>query len=163
VIDVFSEGFAGRPAGDILSRVVRVSLGGQTYELPVRSIKANREWKAGLNARTAAFIGGLEAAGEDFEAIFGQLAGQVDPLLDMLLSYDTAGVLPTREAIEDIEPDASQDIVDAVREVWRAANPLVATTMKTLMEAIEISDSSPPTSTPPPPTATARRRKSKTT
>lgn len=162
MIDVFSEA-AGRPAGDILSRVVRVSLGGQTYELPVRSIKANREWKASLNARTASFIGGLEAAGEDSEAIYGQLAGQIDQLLDMLLSYDTAGVLPTRDEIESIEPDASQDIVAAVREVWRAANPLVATTMKMLTEVIGTSVSSLATSTPRPPTATGRRRKSRNT
>jgi hypothetical protein len=163
VIDVFSESLTGRPAGDILSRVVRFSLGGQTYELPVRSIKANREWKAALDQRTQAFLSGLESSGDDMASIFGLLAGQADTLIDLLLSYDTVGVLPTREAIEDIEPDASHDIVAACREVWRAASPLVVTSMTTLMREIETSVSSPPTNTPQPPTATARRRKSKTT
>jgi hypothetical protein len=160
VIDVFSESTTARPAGDVLSRVVRVTLGGQTYELPVRSIKANREWKAALDQQTQAFLSGLEGSGDDVSTIFGLLSGQADTLIDLLLSYDTAGVLPTREAIENIEPDASQDIVAACREVWRAASPLVVTSMTSFLAAITESDSSPPTSTPAPPTATTRQRKS---
>lgn len=151
MIDVFAE----RPAGDILSRVVRVTLGGQEYALPVRSIRANREWKQQLDAEIAGLINGLDAAGDDYAAILGMLAGQTDALLTMLLSYDESGVLPTREAIEELEPDASVDVLNAVREVWRAANPLVAMTVE---RVTSLTTPSPPTSSPPPPTAGRRKR-----
>lgn len=157
MIDVFT---GVRPAGDILSRVVRFSLGGTEYVLPVRSIKANREWKATLDERTTGLLSGLEASGNDLSAIFGLLAAQIDDLIDMLLAYDTTDVLPTKDAIESIEPDASLDVLQAVREVWRAANPLVDTTMQSLMETIPEPDSSPPTSTPVRPTGTARPKRS---
>lgn len=159
MIDVFT---ATRPAGDILSRVVRVQLDGKSYELPVRSIKANREWKTNLNDRLAAMIGGLEASGDDYAALFGLIANQIDDLVDMLVSYDTSGILPSRDAILDIEPDASLDVLNAVREVWRAANPLVATTLAAIGTPIPESDVSSPLTSSPPVNITGRRRKSKT-
>jgi len=151
----------GRPAGDILSRVVRFSIGGTQYQLPVRSIKANREWIATLNDRTAAILQGLEEAGNDIAAMYASLSDQVGPLIEMLIAYDMSGVLPTRETIEDIEPDCSLDIVAAVREVWRAANPLVATALALTTDEAPANGSSEPTSSPPRNTA-GRRRKSKT-
>jgi hypothetical protein len=158
MLDVFDL-TAGRPAGDILSRTVRVRLGGSEYELPVRSIKANRDWRAALNAGTASLVSGLADSGDDFGAIYAALASQMDTLIDLLLSYDTSSILPTKDEIEAIEPDCSLDIVAAVREVWRAANPLVVTSL-TAMET-PASASSEPTSSPPTSTA-GRRRKSKT-
>lgn len=145
-----------RPAEDVLSRVVRVTLGGKTYELPVRSIRANREWKASLDARFAALVAGLDAV-EDRVALFEMLSHQVDDLIELLIAYDTAGILPTRDEIEAIEPDVSIELVAAVREVWRAANPLVATGIGRLTPT---EASSPPTSSPPV-SITGPRRKSK--
>lgn len=149
-----------RSASDILGRVVRVTLGGQDYALPVRSIRANREWRASLDARTASLLGGLTEAGNDKADIFAVLAGQVDLLIDMLVSYDTSGVLPTREAIEDFEPDASVDVLTAVREVWAASSPLVATALAEMMKT-QASDSSAPMSSPASPTAFAPQQSSR--
>jgi hypothetical protein len=148
----------GRPAGDILSRVVRFSLGGKTYVLPVRSIKANREWLATLNNQTAGILSGLESAGDNIPALFSLLANQVEPLIEILLSYDTAGVLPSKDEIETIEPDCSMDILAAVREVWRAANPLVVNAVEVTTAEAPTSDSLEPTSSPPQPTAGRRRK-----
>lgn len=149
-----------RPAGDILGRVVRVTLGGRVYEMPVRSIRANREWRAALDERTASLLDGLKVKGNDVAGIYEALSSQLDDLIDMLLAYDTADALPTRDEIEALEPDASLDVLAAVREVWRAANPLVATALARV--ATPDTGSSPPTSTSAPPTASARRPKSMT-
>jgi hypothetical protein len=154
---------APRSAEDILSRVVRVTLGGQTYELPVRSIRANREWKANLEARLAMLVDRLTSADEADDAraaLNDALASQVDDLIELLIAYDTAGVLPSREQIEEIEPDATMAIVMAVREVWRAANPLVATAIGRMAET-PTEPSSPPTSSPPV-SITGPRKRSRT-
>lgn len=151
-----------RSAEDILSRVVRVTIGGQTYELPVRSIRANREWKAGLDARLSHVLARIEAsdtAEDSRAALVAALSSQVDDLIDMLIAYDTSGVLPSREAIEDIEPDATLDIVRAVRGVMNAASPLVVAALARI-SGTRTEPSSPPTSSAPV-NITGPRRKSK--
>lgn len=149
--------FGTRPADQIVSRTVRITLGGTPYELPVRSIRANREWKERLNAKTAALVTSLDSSGDDIAAVLGVLSTQIDDMIDLLVSYDTAGVLPSREEIEEIEPDPSGEIVAAVREVWRAANPLVATAIESAASTLT-PPSSPPTSTRPVPMAGSRRK-----
>lgn len=153
----------GRPAGDILSRVVRVTLGGKTYELPVRSIKANREWKANLNAGTMGLVASLDVAGDAVDQVLAALDGQIEPLIDALVAY-APDILPTRDEIEALEPDASNEVVAAVQEVWRAASPLVVSTIRAMAEmaAPMTNGSSTLSSTSPTPTA-GSRRKSKST
>jgi hypothetical protein len=151
----------GRPAGDILSRVVRVTLGGKEYELPVRSIKANREWLATVNGQTAAMLTGLDTMGDDIEALLNALGNHIDPLIDLLTAYDHTGVLPSKDEIEAIEPDASLEVLDAVQGVWRAANPLLATAVETATRSEPANASSPPTSSPRPNGAGSRKRSRK--
>lgn len=148
-----------RSADDKISRVVRITLGGQSYELPVRSIRANREWKDRMNAATAALLMELDPAATwaEVAAVFD---GHEDELIDLLVSYDTTGQL-SRDLIETIEPDATIDLLRAVREVGQAASPLVVIGAQTAALAIAISQPSEPTSSSPPPTA-GRRRKSRT-
>jgi hypothetical protein len=150
----------GRPAGDILSRVVRISLAGIDYVLPTLAIAGNRRWKAQLDARLSGLLDGLTEGGNDIEALFGVLSRQVDDLLDLLVSYDTSGVLPSREELE--ETIHEDELLDAVREVWRAANPLVVTVLREgMMTALSESGSSAPTSSPRPSTAGRPRRSKK--
>jgi hypothetical protein len=132
--------------------VVRVVLGDQTYVLPVRSMRANREWRETLDAKTTDLLNGLDASGNDLSSIYSLLAGQRDEMIEMLLSYDTVGILPSRDEIEDIEPDASLQVLDAVREVWRAADPLVAIAVMTATIGLMPSGSLEPTSSLPPST-----------
>jgi hypothetical protein len=151
-----------RPAGDVLGRVVRVRLGGQEYVLPVRSIRANREWKAQLDALTAAKVEAVTLVEGDSVSQLEQILSildhdDIDKLIDLLLSYDTAGVLPSREAIEDLEPDASLDVMSACREVWRAASPLVDTVLGAMERTLRPTGSMP-TSSPRPSTAGRRKR-----
>ena len=155
MLDVFDL-TAARPAGDILSRVVRVTIGGKEYELPVRSIKGNREFREGLEAGTQSVLNALDSKA-DLSGVFDVLATQLPLLLDLLIAYDTSGVLPSKDEIEAIEPDCSLDVVNAVREVWRAANPLVVTTLRAMDETLA-SPSSEPTSSPPARTAGSRRK-----
>lgn len=143
-----------RSAEAILSRTVRVVLNDTEYVLPVLRIAGNRRWKAELDAATIGLVEGLEAGGNDIAAILGIFGSQTDLLLDLLLSYDVDHVLPSREVIEETAYDV--ELVQAVREVWRAANPLAVTGVE--MVATPTPDSSPPTNTSPRPTAGRRKR-----
>ncbi len=149
-----------RPADLIVSQTVRITLAGTTYELPVRSIRANREWKERLNAKTAGLLSALDDT-EELPAVLALLSGQAPDLVEMLCAYDTAGILPSADEILDLEPDPSVEVLAAVREVWRVANPLAATALATVESVIPTSPSSPPTSTPRPPTATRRAKSRK--
>jgi hypothetical protein len=155
VIDLFT----GRPAGDILSRTVRVQLAGTDYELRVLPIAGNRRWQTQLNGALTGFLGRLEGGGNDVQALLTALGSQTDELLDLLYSYDRATkpdgtpyhdpILPDRETLEEeLYPD---DLVTAVREVWRAANPLVVGTLTA------ISTSEAPTNGSSTPSSSSRR------
>jgi len=159
-----------RPAGDVLSRVVRLSLAGTEYALPVLTIGGNRRWQRQLDARLAGIMSALEAGGDDIGRVFAALNTQVDDLLTLLISYEctprsegqpcehTVHVLPDRQVLEDTIYE--DELVAACQEVWRAANPLVATTVDALtrMGVAALSDSSEPMSSPPPNTAGRRPR-----
>lgn len=150
-----------RPAEDILGRVVRVTLGDTVYQLPVRSIKANRDWKAALDSGLVGLLEAMTAAGADGEAISTTLSQYLDEMIELLLSYDTVGILPTKDEIEVLEPDASRDVYNAVREVWRAANPLLVMAVRGMVaQSIPTEPSLPPTSSPPT-SITGRRTSSK--
>jgi len=125
-----------RSAEDILAGRIRVMLGGAIYQLPVLSRAASRAWREQLDERFAALTADLEAAGDNAGQVLERLAAETDALLDMLLLYDQTGALPDRAEIDGTASDA--EILRAVIEVWRAANPLAVT----LIEA----DSATPTS-----------------
>jgi hypothetical protein len=137
-----------RSAEDILSRTVRVSLGGIEYPLRVRSIAANREWRQSLDLATRSFL--ADADEDDLAGLYDRLAAHADVLLDALLAYDTEGILPTAAEIEAIEPDATLDIVFAIREVWAAANPLLGISSQSSPASMLMSPFFPPSSSPPP-------------
>lgn len=156
MIELFA---AERPAEDILSRVVRISLAGVEYELPVLTIAGNKRWKATLDSRLTGMLNGIEGSGDDLSLVFALLNSQVDALLDLLVEYDTSGILPARDVLE--ETVYEHELLAAVREVWRAANPFALASLEAGMAVLRENASLPPTSSPPPPTA-GRRRKSKT-
>lgn len=119
--------FGGRPAEDVLSRVCRVTLGGKEYELTVLTIAGNKRWKATLDNRLAGLLDGLAGA-PNRGAVLEALATQTDDLIDLLVAYDTdggarTGVLPDAAGIAEVAYE--HELVTAVREVWRAANPFV--------------------------------------
>lgn len=138
-----------RSAADILAGVIRVRLGGQTYELPVLPRGASRRWLESLDARFAALAAELEAAGNDTPAIMVRLVAEADGLYDMLLAYDAAGsgLLPPKADIDEVASDT--EILRAVLEVWRAANPLAAS-------LIEGSGATTPGGSPAPQTSPRR-------
>ena len=151
-----------RPPQDVIGREVHITLGGQQFVLPVRSIKANREWKAELDARTAGAVDALVKADDeqDWAQVLMRLSSDPDPFIDLLVSY--APAVLSRELIEDIEPDATMDVINACREVWLAATPLLATTVAIMETLTTLPDaSSEPTSSLPKRGASGRRKSSK--
>lgn len=137
-----------RSAADILAGRIRVVLGTTTYDLPVLPRGPSRRWIEQLDVRFALLLASLAEAGND--EVLEQLTSEADALYEMLLSYDQSSVLPSRDEIDEAATDAQ--ILQAVIEVWRAANPLVASAVATLATA---GPSSGPPSLPPIPTASA--------
>jgi hypothetical protein len=143
--------YGKRPAEAILGRTVTLTLGGTVYVLPVLTIAANRKWKADLDSSTASLVEGLTDAGDDIAPLLAALATQTDSLIDLLYSYDTSAVLPERDELEAVAYE--DELLAAVQEVWRAANPLVVMALAAAVQTtIPSSDSSAPTSTSPPST-----------
>jgi hypothetical protein len=138
-----------RSAGDILAGRVRVHLGGETYDLPVLPRAASRRWLEALDLRYATLAADLESAGNDTPVIVNRLLGEADGLYEMLRSYDQNGVLPPASEVDEFVTDA--EILRAVMEVWRAANPLAATLAERANETNGTSPEQP--SSPPQPTA----------
>lgn len=131
-----------RAAEDVLSRSVRLTLGGREFVLPVLTIAGNRRWKAELDARLTSSLSRLRD--EKTPALYDVLSGQVDQMLELLLAYDTTHVLPSREELEEMTYE--EELVAAVREVWRAANPLVVTATLAAMTQALMNGSLQPTS-----------------
>lgn len=139
-----------RAAADVLAGRVRVVLGGDIYDLPVLPRAASRRWLEGLDLRFAMLAADLESAGDDTPAILNRLLAEADGLYAMLRSYDTSGVLPDEGVVDEYVTDV--EILRAVLEVWRAANPLAASLGEQGNPPTDgISPVSP--STPPSPTA----------
>jgi hypothetical protein len=113
-----------RSASDILAGVIRVYLGGLFYELPVLPRAASREWLRNLDAEFASLADDLEKAGNDSGAIMARLLTESDGLYTMLASYDQSHILPPMAEIDRTVTDI--EILRAILEVWRAANPLAA-------------------------------------
>jgi hypothetical protein len=157
VLNVFSD----RPAEDILGRVVHLKLGTQVFDLPVLTIAGNKRWKAQLDTTLTSLLDGVENTDlSDTTALLGALSRQTDELVGLLISYDTSHVLPTLEELEEIAYE--DQLIAAVREVWRAANPFVVGALEAAAAALQESASSAPTSTSQRPTA-GRRKTSRPT
>ncbi len=119
------ETLPARSASDILAGRITVVLGNELFELPVLPRGASRRWLQSLDMRFAILANDLETAGDDTPMILNRLLSETDGMYEMLRSYDQTDVLPPRERIDEFVTDV--EILRAVLEVWRAANPLAAT------------------------------------
>ena len=156
MLDLYGE----RPAGDILSRSVRITLGSIEYVLPELTSGPNREWKRQAKAATIAELEGLERSGDDIASILDVLDTNTDAYLDLLISYDQSGVLPPRDVLDATAYD--DEIEEAARRVWLFANPKAARLAGLTMDVPMTNGSSPPTSSPPTPTAGAPTKSKRT-
>lgn len=153
-----------RPAGDIVSRSLRIALGGKTYTLAVLFMAGNERWRTYQAERTSAFVDEMAALGNDSGVIAAKFAEEPDMWLDLLYAYDTdcgrrAGVLPPREELKEgvfeDEPEA------AIREVVKAANPKAAAAWVNLTRDQTTTGSPTPTSSPRPSTDGRQKRSAK--
>lgn len=140
------EALPTRSSADILSGRINIVLGGLPYTLPVLPRRASREWIEHVDETFASLTGALAAAGDDTPKILQLLSGQTEGLLSMLRAYDVNGVLPDDEYIDEWATDG--EILAAVVEVWRAANPLVATIVDAAADATTDGTTPEPPSSP---------------
>lgn len=86
-----------------------LTFGGADVELPVLRIRKAREWKRRL--------------GEVDIVAASDLDHPIEVMLDLLVAYDTQGILGARETIEDRATD--QEVYAAFKEVLSATFPFV--------------------------------------
>lgn len=148
---LWPEAMPERSAADILAGRIRVILGGLPYDLPVLPRGASKRWIESLDSQYRTLALALDVAGDDMPRILTMVGAHQDALLDMLISYDQTGVLPPRDHLDEYATDA--EILRAVIEVWRAANPLVATLAEMATDEPTAGSSRERPSSPPMPTA----------
>ncbi len=133
-----------RTAADIMRQRVLVRLGDHAYDLPVLKIAAARRWEEALGNGLVSVLRAVDDMGDDvtLEGMYSQLlaafAGVPDELLTALLDYDTTGLLPSRELVE--EQATEVDVMVAVLSVWRAGHPFVdlaQALLRTVLAALE--------------------------
>lgn len=134
-----------RSIEDILAERIRLVIGGVVYDLPVLPIRESRVWKDRMDLEFGVLLARV-AENDDMATILGLFDGSEDLFWDLLGSYDSSGVLPPREVIEQTE--TSLWLVRAVLEVWRAARPLADIARAALTETPE-----PPANDTPLPTS----------
>ena len=149
-----------RSVEDILTGRIRLVLGGKPYELPVRSIRANREWQETLQSDLQGLLTAVASAGDDAAGILDHLLAADVQLLDLLVSYDADGVLPPRDELEGIV--RPNELLLAVIGVWRAASPLADIGLVMMNAPASSPSPAEPTSSPPTngagPRRTSKRR-----
>ena len=148
-----------RTVEDVLAGRLRVTLGGQPYVLPVRSIASNRRWVESLDAELGGLMASLSVAGADYSSLtaaFEQVGAE--QLLGLVIAYDETGVLPSREDLE--ETTKPHEALMAVMGIRRVQNPLADAGLAAAGVAPAIAGMSTPALTSSPPTnGTSRRRK----
>lgn len=133
-----------RSIEDILAERVRLTIGGEVYDLPALPIADSEEWRAGLEGDLVGTLSGIDSLDNDIGGILGALAGQMPRLIDALYSYDRGSVLPEREVLT--RKVTALWIVRAVLEVWRATNPLVDIGLAGMADDLPLNVSPLPTS-----------------
>lgn len=149
-----------RSSEDILAGRVRLSLGGEDFILPVRTIRENRLWKELMRQELDELLGGfsdLSTTGE----ILARVSAATDAQIALVRAYDSGGILP------DLEDVTEPELMRATFAVLAAAFPLAATLLDQLLDQPELvrlvlaeirtGGSSEPTNSSPKRMAGARR------
>ena len=144
-----------RSAQDVLSRSLRLTLGGTEHVLQVLFIAGNERWREFERKTTSEFVTALEISGETTRGIIDAWNTQTDLQLDLLYAYDTdcglrEGTLPPREVLK--EQLYEDELEAALREVVRAANPKAYSAVGAVRQAVEAIRSMEPSSGQPPST-----------
>lgn len=112
-----------RSVEDVLGRRIRLVIDGEEFVLPVLAIRENRVWTDRLDGEVVRVLAAIDDAGDDIGAVLAALSKAPGRFMNLLLTYDLHGILPSRERIEAVWTEV--DLLMACLEVWRAAHPLV--------------------------------------
>ena len=148
-----------RTVEDVLVGRLRVTLGGEVYDLPVRSIASNRRWVESLDTELIGLLVAVSAADDDYRAIASALMGiGAEELLGLVIAYDETHVLPPKEELEEtVKP---HEVLAAVMGIRRVQNPLADAGLAAALSAIAGMPSPEPTNSPRGNGASRRRKRS---
>jgi len=111
-----------RSIDDVRAKRIVLTIGGVKYTLPVKPMRAMREWEERLDEELVRLLSLVQSDGDDHKAMLLALSQSPWPFIDLLISYDDGNVLPDRDSIDETETE--YDLLIACLEVWRAAHPL---------------------------------------
>ena len=111
-----------RPDEQVAGGYISMSLGGQSFDVKVLPIAANRRWTAHL-AETMRTVLGEVGPVESADQVATLLAQQAETMMDLLIAYDAAGdkALPERDWIDTHATDG--ECYEAMKRVTAAAYP----------------------------------------
>ena len=115
-----------RPDDQVAGGFIAMRLGGQSYEVRVLSMAANRRWTTHLAEQIKAKLGNLEPI-ESADQVAQLLADQAETMMDLLISYDRMGAVGSKKALPDrkwIDTHATDtECYEAMKRVTAAAYP----------------------------------------
>lgn len=150
-----------RTVEDVLAGRLRVTLGGEQYVLPVRSIASNRRWVESLDAEMGSVLVAVIKAGDemDMSGIGNALLRlPISQLLDLVIAYDEAGVLPPKAELEEVT--RPHEVLAALHGIRRVENPLADAGLTAISSVIAGMQSPAPTNSPHGNGASRRRKRS---
>lgn len=110
-----------RSVEDIVAERVVVVLDGVGYALPVRPMRAHREWEERLDLDFIRLLRTVIDEDEDVGALFRAISESPFAFIETLVAYDAEGILPDAETIFDTATE--WQLFLAIAEVWRAGHP----------------------------------------
>jgi hypothetical protein len=119
-----------RSEGEIVGKLLEVSVGGLKKPLRILSMRESKIWKASLVGGLSTDIGKLELrSAEDIGPVVDVAA---DKILDLVVGYDVDGTLGGREWLEDHATD--EEIYLVLRRCLEASFPFVKDLRSALSE-----------------------------
>lgn len=157
MIDVSS--VLARSAVDLIAERIPLPIGDREYVLPILKAGPNGRWLEALDAQFRGLLTNLQLAPTEPGPIYTLMATEMDKIKDALYAYDTTGVLPPRDVLD--EQLTNTGWILTLARVWAAAHPFRAVTLLAALLNLQQSatnGSSTPTSSSPPSTGGRRRR-----
>lgn len=111
-----------RPPDEVAGGFLRVTLGGQPFELIVLPMSSNRKWIEELRATVNTVLSSTDSL-EGVDDFIDLLATNSEAEMDLLIAYDKLGgnVLPEREWIDTHATD--REVYEGVKRAAAAAFP----------------------------------------
>jgi hypothetical protein len=140
---------------DVIAGRIRLTLGGEEYVLPTKTIEQNEEWQAQINRQLLSLLNAAADPKSSDQDMVRLLFAMGPEMIDLLVSYDQ-DTIPAKDVIRaKAQP---HEVIRAVATIWANANPLVGAGIAGGTTPTPAGPTSAPSRPSRPPTAGSRGR-----